>query len=151
MFSPKSLLRHPGVASPLTEFTEGSFREVIDDASAEPGKVKRLVLCTGKLFYELQEARDKKKLKNVALVRIEQLFPFPEKQVAAIFKKYKGADVVWAQEEPLNMGYWSFMVRMLPETRMKLVSRKASASPATGYNKIHKIEQETIINEALGA
>ena len=151
IFSPKSLLRHPGVASPLTEFTDGIFHEVIDDASAEAGKVKRLVLCTGKLFYELQEARDKKKLKNVAIVRIEQLFPFPEKQLAAIFKKYKGADLVWAQEEPLNMGYWSFMTRMLPDTRMKLVSRKASASPATGYNKVHKAEQEIIINEALGA
>ena len=151
LFSPKSLLRHPEVASPISAFTDGIFQEVIDDASVDAAKVKRLVLCTGKLFYELKEAREKKKLKNVALVRIEQLFPFPEKQVAAIFSKYKGADIIWAQEEPLNMGYWSFMLRMLPDTRMKLVSRKASASPATGYNKVHKAEQETIINEALGA
>jgi 2-oxoglutarate dehydrogenase E1 component len=151
LFSPKSLLRHPEVASPISAFTDGIFQEVIDDASADAAKVKRLVLCTGKLFYELKEAREKKKLRNVALVRIEQLFPFPEKQVAAIFGKYKGADIIWAQEEPLNMGYWSFMVRMLPDTRLKLVSRKASASPATGYNKVHKAEQEIIINEALGA
>ena len=79
------------------------------------------------------------------------MYPFPEKQVNAILKKYKGAELVWAQEEPLNMGYWSFMLRMMPDKSMKVVSRKASASPATGYNKVHKSEQESIINEALGA
>ncbi|MFZ9502933.1 MAG: 2-oxoglutarate dehydrogenase E1 component [Cyclobacteriaceae bacterium] len=150
LFSPKSLLRHPGVVSPIKEFTDGIFREVIDDPNAGNEKVTRLILCTGKLFYELQEVQQKKKLKHVAIVRIEQLFPFPENQVNGIFKKYKGAEIVWAQEEPLNMGYWSFMVRMLPEVKMKLVSRKASASPATGYNKVHKMEQERIINDALG-
>jgi len=150
LFSPKSLLRHPGVVSPIKEFTDGIFREVIDDPNAGNEKVTRVILCTGKLFYELQEVQQKKKLKHVAIVRIEQLFPFPENQVNGIFKKYKGAEIVWAQEEPLNMGYWSFMVRMLPEVKMKLVSRKASASPATGYNKVHKMEQERIINDALG-
>ncbi|MEY3404944.1 MAG: hypothetical protein RL161_374, partial [Bacteroidota bacterium] len=150
LFSPKSLLRHPGVVSSIKEFTDGIFREVIDDPNAGNEKVTRLILCTGKLFYELQEVQQKKKLKHVAIVRIEQLFPFPENQVNGIFKKYKGAEIVWAQEEPLNMGYWSFMVRMLPEVKMKLVSRKASASPATGYNKVHKMEQERIINDALG-
>ena len=150
LFSPKSLLRHPGVVSPIKEFTDGIFREVIDDPNAGSEKVTRLILCTGKLFYELQEVQQKKKLKHTAIVRLEQLFPFPENQVNAIFKKYKGAEIVWAQEEPLNMGYWSYMVRMLPEVKMKLVSRKASASPATGYNKVHKIEQEKTINDALG-
>jgi len=150
LFSPKSLLRHPGVTCSLTEFTEGKFREVIDDPNAGGEKISRLVLCSGKLFYELQEVQLKKKLKNVAIVRIEQLFPFPEKQINDILKKYKGAEIIWAQEEPLNMGCWSYMLRVLPDVKMKLVSRKASASPATGYNKVHKIEQEKIINTALG-
>ena len=150
LFSPKSLLRHPGVVSPLSDFTGGAFREVMDDPNAGSDKITRLVLCSGKLFYELQEVQLKKKLKNVAIVRIEQLFPFPEKQINDILKKYKGAELIWSQEEPLNMGPWSYMVRMLPEVKMKLISRKASASPATGYNKIHKIEQEKIINESLG-
>jgi len=83
-------------------------------------------------------------------VRIEQLHPFPEKQVRAILKKHKDAELVWAQEEPLNMGYWSFLLRMLPDVKMTLVSRKPSASPATGYSKIHKSEQEKIIQQALG-
>ncbi|MFZ9981097.1 MAG: 2-oxoglutarate dehydrogenase E1 component [Cyclobacteriaceae bacterium] len=150
LFSPKSLLRHPGVNCSLSEFTGGKFREVIDDPNAGGEKISRLVLCSGKLFYELQEVQLKKKLKNVAIVRIEQLFPFPEKQINDILKKYKGAEIIWAQEEPLNMGCWSYMLRMLPDIKMKLVSRKASASPATGYNKVHKMEQEKIINAALG-
>lgn len=150
LFSPKSLLRHPGVNSPLSDFTGGKFAEVIDDPNATGEKINRLVLCSGKLFYELQEVQQKKKLKNTAIVRIEQLFPFPEKQINEILKKYKGAEIIFTQEEPLNMGYWSYMLRMLPEVKMKLVSRKASASPATGYNKVHKIEQEKIINAALG-
>jgi 2-oxoglutarate dehydrogenase E1 component len=150
LFSPKSLLRHPGVNSPLADFTEGKFKEVIDDPNATGEKITRLILCSGKLFYELQEVQQKKKLKNTAIVRIEQLFPFPEKQISDILKKYKGAEIIWAQEEPLNMGPWSYMLRMLPDVKMKLVSRKASASPATGYNKVHKIEQEKIINAALG-
>ena len=150
LFSPKSLLRHPGVNCALSEFTGGKFREVIDDPNAGGEKISRLVLCSGKLFYELQEVQLKKKLKNVAIVRIEQLFPFPEKQINDILKKYKGAEIIWAQEEPLNMGCWSYMLRVLPDVKMKLVSRKASASPATGYNKVHKIEQEKIINTALG-
>jgi len=149
LFAPKSLLRHPGVNSPLKDFTSGNFQEVIDDPNGQ-ASAKRLVLCTGKLFYELQEMQLKKKLTDVAIVRLEQLFPFPEKQIAAIMKKYKQAEIIWAQEEPMNMGYWSFMLRMLPETKMKLVSRKASASPATGYNKVHKAEQEKIIAGALG-
>jgi 2-oxoglutarate dehydrogenase E1 component len=150
LFSPKSLLRHPGVTCSLSEFTGGKFREVIDDPNSGGEKISRLVLCSGKLFYELQEVQLKKKLKNVAIVRIEQLFPFPEKQINDILKKYKGAEIIWAQEEPLNMGCWSYMLRVLPDVKMKLVSRKASASPATGYNKVHKIEQEKIINTALG-
>ena len=149
VFSPKSLLRHPSVISPLKDFTEGSVREVIDDANVSAKEVTRLVMCCGKVYYDLLEAQQKRKIKDTAVVRIEQLYPFPEKQVKAILKKYKGAKVVWVQEEPANMGYWSFILRMMPKADMQVISRKASASPSTGYSKIHKIEQEKIINQSF--
>lgn len=149
LFSPKSLLRHPAVSSPIKEFTSGTFTEVLDDPNASAKEVKRVVLCTGKVFYDLQDYQQKKKIKHTALVRLEQLFPFPQKQLNAVLKNYKGAELIWVQEECLNMGYWSFMQRMMPDTKMKVVSRKASASPATGFNKIHKIEQEKIVTQAF--
>jgi len=149
VFSPKSLLRNPLVASPISEFTSGSFTEVLDDPNATAKDVKKVILCTGKVFYDLQEVQQKKKIKDAAVVRIEQLFPFPEKQLKDVLKKYKGAKLVWAQEEPLNMGYWSFIQRMMPDEKIQGVTRKASASPATGYNKVHKIEQEKIVNQAF--
>lgn len=148
VFSPKSLLRHPGVSSPVSDFTKGSFQEVIDDPTATKD-VKRVILCSGKIFYDLEEAQQKKKIKDTAIVRLEQLHPFPEKQLRAVLKKYKGAKLVWSQEEPSNMGYWSYILRMMPQDGLELVSRKASASPATGYIKIHKLEQEKIINKSF--
>ena len=148
IFSPKSLLRHPAVISPVAEFTKGGFSEVIDDPSS-PKTAKKVVLCSGKIYYDLSEVKQKKKAKDVAVVRIEQLDPFPEKQINAILKKYKGAAVAWVQEEPANMGYLSFILRMMPDQKFEIISRKASASPATGYAKVHKAEQEKIINQAL--
>src|SRR6185436_5457821 len=103
VFSPKSLLRHPAVVSPTKEFTSGSFQEVIDDAAVVAKDVKRIVLCSGKIYYDLLEVQSKKKVKDTALVRLEQLYPFPETQIANLVKKYKGAKLVWAQEEPANM------------------------------------------------
>ncbi|MFN7792260.1 MAG: 2-oxoglutarate dehydrogenase E1 component, partial [Cyclobacteriaceae bacterium] len=147
VFSPKSLLRHPAVISPMKDFTKGSFQEVIDDVNVVAKDVRKVVLCTGKVYYDLLEAQAKKKNKDVALVRVEQLHPFPEKQINAVLKKYKGAKLVWAQEEPSNMGYWSFILRFM--NGLELISRKASASPATGYSKVHKAEQEKIISSAL--
>jgi 2-oxoglutarate dehydrogenase E1 component len=147
VFSPKSLLRHPLVVSPLKEFTKGSFQEVIDDTMVVAKDVKKVLLCTGKVYYDLLEGAQKKKTKEVALVRVEQLHPFPEKQLNAVLKKYKGAKLVWVQEEPSNMGYWSYILRYL--SGLELISRKASASPATGYNKVHKAEQEKIVSQAL--
>src|SRR5690606_21293389 len=141
VLSPKSLLRHPAVVSPVSEFTDGSFREVIDDENVKAKDVTRLVLCTGKLYYDLLETQLKKKIKDTALVRIEQLYPFPEKQIRALQKKYKNAKLVWAQEEPANMGYWSFIQRMMPGENFAVITRKASASPSTGYSKVHKVEQ----------
>ena len=98
---------------------------------------------------DLLEAQLKKKNKDTALIRIEQLHPFPEKQVKALIKKYKNGKVIWVQEEPLNMGYWSFIQRVMPKQDIQLISRKASASPSTGYSKVHKAEQEKIINQAF--
>lgn len=147
VFSPKSLLRHPSVVSPLKDFTKGSFQEVIDDVNVDAKAVKRVVLCTGKIYYDLLEGQQKKKTKDVAIVRLEQLHPFPEKQLNAVLKQYKGAKLTWVQEEPANMGYWTFILRNMQG--LDLISRKASASPATGYSKVHKAEQEKIVNQAL--
>jgi 2-oxoglutarate dehydrogenase E1 component len=131
----------------MKDFTKGSFQEVIDDMNVNAKDVKKVVLCTGKVYYDLLEAQAKRKNKDVALIRVEQLHPFPEKQINAVLKKYKGAKLVWAQEEPSNMGYWSFILRYM--NGLELISRKASASPATGYSKVHKAEQEKIISSAL--
>src|SRR5258706_2402355 len=147
VFSPKSLLRHPAVVSPLKDFTKGSFQEVIDDANVDAKAIKRVVLSTGKIYYDLLEGQQKKKTKDVAIVRMEQLHPFPEKQLAAVLKKYKGSKLTWVQEEPANMGYWTFILRNMQG--LDVISRKASASPATGYSKVHKAEQEKIVNTAL--
>ena len=149
VFSPKSLLRHPLVVSPVKDFTTGSFQEVLDDSNVTAKEVSRVVLCSGKLYYDLFETQQKKKIKDTAIVRIEQLHPFPEKQLNAILKKYKDAKLVWAQEEPANMGYWSYILRVMPKRDIELISRKASASPATGYAKVHKAEQEKIVNKAF--
>ncbi|MFZ6001005.1 MAG: 2-oxoglutarate dehydrogenase E1 component [Bacteroidota bacterium] len=149
VFSPKSLLRHPSVVSPIKDFVKGSFQEVIDDESVNAKDVKRVILCSGKLYYDLQEVQQKKKIKDAAIVRLEQLHPFPEKQLNAVLKKYKGAKLVWAQEEPANMGALSYVLRMMPKQAFELVSRKPSASPATGYSKVHKVEQEKIVNQAF--
>jgi 2-oxoglutarate dehydrogenase E1 component len=149
VFSPKSLLRHPKVISPLEGFTKGKFQEIIDDQYITKSKVKRIVFCSGKIFYDLEEYQQKKQIKNIAVVRIEQLFPFPKYQFDEILDKYKDAEMYWVQEEPSNMGYWSYMLRTLPDKNFRLVSRKPSASPATGYSKIHKQEQDRIVEEAF--
>jgi 2-oxoglutarate dehydrogenase E1 component len=150
VMSPKSLLRHPKVVSPLTEFTEGGFKEVIADATVKAKEVKRVILCSGKIYYDLDEAREKDKIKNVAIVRIEQLHPLPIKQIKETLAAYGKAEVVWVQEEPENMGYWNYILRLLyKELPMELISRKSSASPATGYNKVHVEEQKNIIAKAL--
>ena len=150
VMSPKSLLRHPKVVSPITEFTSGRFREVLPDATVDPKKVKRVVLCTGKVYFDLEEAREKEKISNVALVRLEQLHPLPKTQLLEVLKSYKGAEVVWVQEEPENMGYWNYLLRLLyQELPMRVIARKPSASPATGYNKVHVEEQKTLVAQAL--
>jgi 2-oxoglutarate dehydrogenase E1 component len=150
VMSPKSLLRHPKVVSPLKEFTSGRFREVLPDTTVKAKDVKRVILCTGKVYFDLEEAREKEKNSQVAIVRVEQLHPLPKKQILDVLKSYKGAEVVWVQEEPENMGYWNYLLRLLyQELPMRVIARKPSASPATGYNKVHVEEQRNLVAQAL--
>ena len=149
--SPKSLLRHPLCVSNPSEFTtNNTFKEVIGDDKVTGKKAKRLLLCTGKIYYDLLEAREENKIKNVAIVRIEQLYPFPQTQIDAILKDYTKAEKYWVQEEPQNMGAWSFMLGYMHKVDIDPISRPASASPATGYKKKHDMQQAEIINTALG-
>ena len=149
--SPKSLLRHPLCVSDPSDFTTNStFQEVIGDDKIDGKKAKRLLICTGKVYYDLLEAREDNKIKNVAIVRIEQLYPYPQTQVDAILKQYSKAEKYWVQEEPENMGAWSYMLTHMRKLDIDPISRPASASPATGYKKKHDMQQAAIINEALG-
>ncbi|MCS7019925.1 MAG: 2-oxoglutarate dehydrogenase E1 component [Cytophagales bacterium] len=152
VMSPKSLLRHPRVISKMEEFTSGKFREVIPDQYAKPdNKVKKVVLCTGKLYYDLLEYQLENKRKDVALIRIEQLHPFPAMQVDELLKKYKQAKLIWAQEEPENMGYWAYLLRTYfkYDHQAELIARRPAASPATGYYKVHNAEQEQLVKRVF--
>ena len=151
VMSPKSLLRLPRCISPIENITQGGFREVIDDAAIkDPQKVRRIVLCTGKIYYELLDKQEKGNVKDIAVVRLEQLYPLPEAQLRDLTKKYAKAEVVWVQEEPKNNGAWSFLLsRLYDKIPMRVISRKNSASPATGFKKQHLKEQEDIINRAF--
>ncbi|MEM7106664.1 MAG: 2-oxoglutarate dehydrogenase E1 component [Bacteroidota bacterium] len=149
VFSPKSLLRHPKVISPVVDFTEGGFKEILDDTFVTKKSVKRVLLCSGKIYYDLFEYQQSKKIKQVAILRMEQLHPLPKKQLDSILKKYNNSEIVWVQEEPSNMGYWTYILSTLEGYQLKVISRKASASPATGYPKVHKEEQSKIVTDAF--
>lgn len=149
VFTPKSLLRHPKCKSELKEFTEARFQEVIDDR-IDNENVNKLVFCSGKIYYELIEEREKINNKSIAFVRIEQLYPFPEKQVFEIIEKYSGAKtVLWVQEEPVNMGAWPFIRNILKEKSIKVIGRPPSGSPATGSIKFHALRQRKIIDKTF--
>lgn len=148
VFSPKSLLRHPGVASPMKDFTSGKFQEVIGDSYVTNKDVTKVLFCSGKVYFDLLEEQQKRKSKDVAIVRVEQLYPWPQKQLDAILKKYKSPKLVWVQEEPKNMGAWS-NINMRTDMEFEVVARKISASPATGFSKIHKVEQAELVKRAF--
>jgi 2-oxoglutarate dehydrogenase E1 component len=149
-FTPKSLLRHPKCVSKLDEFSKGTFSEVFDDASADPKKITRIVFCTGKLYYDLLNEKETKKESSTAIIRLEQLYPFPKKQVKEILLKYKGAKTwLWAQEEPENMGAWGYLLRTFKDVPLKCIARPESASPATGSKKVHEQQQKEIVNKAF--
>jgi 2-oxoglutarate dehydrogenase E1 component len=158
-FSPKANLRHHGSYSPAEEFTSGRFSEIIDDVFVDnPSAVKKVIFCTGKIYFDLADRQQKENRKDVALVRIEQLYPFPYKALSALYSKYGKAIWYWVQEEPLNMGAASFLqmnlntgLRQLglPEINYGVISRESSAAPATGFAKIHAQEQAEIIDTAF--
>ncbi|MCB0705062.1 MAG: 2-oxoglutarate dehydrogenase E1 component [Saprospiraceae bacterium] len=154
VMTPKSLLRHPEVVSAREDFATGTrFQEVIDDVTIQAKdvkKVKRLLLCSGKIYYDLLAKKREENRHDIALVRVEQLYPLPQKQLDAIFDKYKGAEICWVQEESANMGAWQYILSYFYEHRViRRISRKASASPATGFKKVHDEQQAAIVNEAF--
>lgn len=150
VMSPKSLLRHPRCISKADDFTNGRFLELIDDATIpDARRVKRVLFCSGKIYYDLIEKQEKEKRSDVAIVRIEQLYPLPHKKMDAIAQKYSQAHLVWVQEEPANMGAWSYLTTNYTNAKLHLIARKASASPATGFSKVHVEEQHSIIEKAF--
>jgi 2-oxoglutarate dehydrogenase E1 component len=149
-FTPKKLLRYPTCVSALKDFTDKDFEEVLDDTSANPKSVKRIAFCTGKIYYDLLEAQQKEGASNTAIVRIEQLYPLPKTKLQAVLDKYKAAnEYLWVQEEPENMGAWAFILRHFNQVKLKYVGRNESASPATGYGKLHTQQQQNIINSVF--
>ncbi len=149
-FSPKANLRHPGSYSKISEFTQGGFKEVIDDLFAgEASQVKKVLFCTGKIYFELAERQLRDNRKDIAILRLEQLYPLPTVQLDALYKKYNNATWFWIQEEPLNMGAASFLQMNLKSINYGFISRQPGASPATGYAKVHAQEQSEIIETAF--
>jgi len=157
VFTPKSLLRHPRCVSPLPDLAEGRFEPLLDDGRADPARVRRVVLCAGKVYFDLLKGREDARRDDVALLRVERLYPFPAGEVQAALGRYSPhAEIVWCQEEPRNMGAWRFVRerfldgdveagRRLP----RYAGRAASAAPAPGSLKIHLAEQEALVGEAL--
>lgn len=161
LMTPKSLLRHKLCVSELKDFSEGtSFHRVIGETEtlAADKKIRRVVLTSGKVYYDLWEKRAEAGINDIAIVRLEQYYPFPAKELAAELKRYPNADVVWCQEEPKNMGYWSFVDPHIEDVlvdmghgckRSRYVGRRPAASPATGYLSIHNAEQKELLEDAL--
>jgi len=148
-FAPKANLRLPGTYSSVDDFTKGGFQEVLDDASVTPASVKKVLFCSGKIYYDLLDRKNKEQRPDIALIRVEQLYPFPQKQIDALQKKYGKATWFWVQEEPLNMGAASFLQMNLKSFPFGVISRQASASTATGFQKVHQQEQAEIIQMAF--
>jgi 2-oxoglutarate dehydrogenase E1 component len=168
LVTPKSLLRHKLCISDLADFTEGSsFHRVLwDDAQkgnsdtqlVADDKIKRVVMCSGKVYYDLLEERDRRGIDDVYLLRIEQFYPFPAISLVKELERFKGAEMIWCQEEPKNQGAWTFIEPNIEwglgrikatHSRPRYVGRATSASPATGLASQHKAQQEALVNEAL--
>lgn len=161
IMSPKSLLRHPQAISTIEDLSQGTFQEVIDDATAIPQNVKRVLLCSGKIYYDLVSKRAELARNDVAIVRVEQLYPFPAASLARVLEKYGEArDLVWVQEEPRNMGAWGFVFQMwagglsqfsdrVGGRQIRYAGRDIGASPAVGSMKLHEVEQKALIEKAF--
>ncbi len=158
VFTPKSMLRNKAAVSPVADFTEGTrFESIIDDPTApDPAKVTKILFVSGKLYYELAAEQEKRGATDTAIVRVEQLYPVPERKIGAIFDRYSGAtDIRWVQEEPANQGSWPFYGLNLPEmfpdrlTRITRVSRRPMSAPSAGSSKVHELEQRALIAKAF--
>lgn len=150
VFTPKSLLRHPRCISPLSDFSDKHFQCLIDDMEVNSQEVKKVIFCSGRIFYDLQDRRARDKRWDIALIRLEQLYPLPVKGIDTIRKKYHSADQwIWLQEEPENFGAWPFLVRKLHSLKLSYIGREESATPATGFYKQHLAEQEKILTAAM--
>ena len=151
VFTPKSLLRHPKVVSPLQDFTNGNFKELIEDDFADAKKVKRVLFCSGKIYYDLLEKQQVDQRKDVAIVRVEQLYPTPVAHMESVKAKYKGAELIWVQEEPENMGAWPYMCRKFRtgDFKLDIISRAEGSSTATGFSKQHAAQQMAIVAKAF--
>jgi 2-oxoglutarate dehydrogenase E1 component len=156
IMTPKSLLRNKDATSPLTDFTKGEFRTVIGEqkADVDAGKVKRVIACSGKVYYDLVKKREEKKGNDMAIIRVEQLYPFPHKAFAAELKKYPNAsEIMWCQDEPQNQGAWFFVQHQIHENMLEgqklgYAGRPASASPAVGYAHLHQDQQKALLDQA---
>jgi 2-oxoglutarate dehydrogenase E1 component len=151
--TPKSLLRLHAASSAIEEFTQGGFQPLLEDTLTDRSTLDRVILCSGKVYYDLIESRGESK--NNAIVRVEQFYPFPTSALKKVILSYpKAREIVWCQEEPQNMGGWSFMRPRLESLGTNLpiryVGRTSSASPATGFYAIHELEQKNLIADALG-
>ncbi|WP_234995903.1 multifunctional oxoglutarate decarboxylase/oxoglutarate dehydrogenase thiamine pyrophosphate-binding subunit/dihydrolipoyllysine-residue succinyltransferase subunit [Streptoalloteichus hindustanus] len=157
VFTPKSMLRLKAATSPVKEFTEGRFQTVLDDPLVpDPSKVTRLLLCSGKIAYELNNEREKRGATDTAILRVEQLYPVPKRRLAELLERYPNAtDIRWVQEEPANQGAWPFFGLNLPEllperlTGIRRVSRRPMAAPSSGMSKVHEVEQQEILTKAF--
>ena len=150
VFTPKKLLRYPRAVSSISEMSDGNFQEIIDDSNAIPSKINKVVLCSGKFYYDLIEEYEQNILEDIAFVRLEQLYPFPEHQLKSIVKKYgKNSQYIWAQEEPENMGPWSYILRKWKLSDIICFSRNESGSPASGSPKVHEIRHQEIIKKVM--
>ena len=155
ILSPKSLLRHPRVVSPLEELASGGFKKILADDQVALEDCRRVILCTGKVYYDLLDAREQRGLSNVAIIRLEQLYPLNiEELIDSLAGLPRGSEVYWVQEEPTNMGAWpyiklTFSDALAQEFKLHRVSRVESASPSTGSMAAHKLEQAELIDEAM--
>ena len=149
-FSPKANLRHTGTYSKVEDFTSGGFKEVIDDFTiTDASGIRKVLFCSGKVYYDLADRQQKEAQKDTAIIRLEQLYPLPSKQLEALYQKYNKATWFWVQEEPLNMGAASYLQMNLKGINYGVISRQPSASPATGFGKVHAQEQAEIVDTAF--
>ena len=150
VFTPKSLLRHPEAVSSIKDLTEGTFQEVIDDATTTPQNIKKVVFCTGKFYYDLVAERRRLEREDVALVRLEQLFPLQEEQLQAVVDRYPNAtEHVWAQEEPENMGAWTYLLHRFKTVPLTVAAREIKAVPAAGSSTRFKKRHQEVIDKVF--